>query len=121
MESLQYDLCRVPQIQGNAKWSVSLMVMVAKLFNTKAGENENRVYTGRQASLHIRHTITDKNGDAQIDAQLISCAQQHTWPRFAAEAILVFTMRTIINLLNHSTKFSNFSEHTTMYFFDGLY
>src|SRR5439155_27026646 len=43
------DLCRVSQIQGNAKWSVCFMVMVAKLFNTEASENENRVYTGRQA------------------------------------------------------------------------
>jgi predicted lipase len=121
MKTLKYDICRVSQIQRKAKWTVSLVAVIAKLLNAEASKNEDRVYTGRQTSPHIGYTITDKNGVTQIDAQFIPCSQQHTWARLAAEAILVFPMGTIIDLLNRPTKFSNFSEHTAMYFFDGLY
>jgi len=52
------------QIEGDAEWSISFVVVVAKLFNAEAGENEDRMYTSRQASPHVGHTITDKNSVA---------------------------------------------------------
>jgi hypothetical protein len=100
VEALEYDLCGMSQIQGDTEWPFSFMMMIAKLFNTQATKNEDGVYTGSQASPHIGHTITDKNGIAQINAQLIARSQQQTGTRLATETILIFSMGTIVYFLN---------------------
>ena len=87
---MEYDLCGMSQIQSDTEWPFSFVMMVAKLFNTQASKNEDRVYTGSQASPHISHTITDKNGIAQINAQLITRSQQQTGTRLATTPAMWF-------------------------------
>src|SRR5712691_10970582 len=102
------------QIFGHQKRSMSVLMMIAQLLHAQAGEHQQAMQTDSQPSPYIGHTITNKDGIAQIQAQFITCTQQHPWPWFATGTMLFPSVGTIIDFFDLPPILDNTGHHATV-------
>ena len=117
---LQDTIHSILQAQKDAKRPVRLVVMVAELFQTQAGEHQNGVHTDGLACAYIGDTITDEDGIAQVDTQFVAGTQQLARAWFTAGAIGILGVRTVIDLLYRSTHLLDSGDHPSMNLFHRL-
>src|SRR2546426_676329 len=100
---------------------MSLVGVFAQLLSTQASKYQDSGDPNCKTSMYIGDVIANKDSITQVDAQLITSAQQHPWPWFAAAAVIILCMWTIIDPLYFAAVLGNFSHHATMNVLNGFY
>jgi hypothetical protein len=95
--------------------------MLVELLSPPASKYQDCLYPCRQTGMYIGDGVTYKYGVMHVNAQFVTSAQQHAWPRLPAKAVLIFCMRAIIDALYAAARLSNFSQHEAMNFLNSFY
>src|SRR5579875_3360642 len=88
------------QAQHHQERPLGLVAMLAQLLRPQPRQDQDAADAGDQPGPHIAHAVADKDRITQVQAQFVAGAQQQAGARFAAIAMLIFPMWTIIHLLN---------------------
>src|SRR5229473_2835730 len=79
------------------------------------------MYTSSKTGAYIGHAITNKYRVVHINAQFITRLQQHARTGLATDAILIFSMWAVVNLLYPTAYFVDTSYHPSMNFLNSFY
>jgi hypothetical protein len=89
---------------------ISFVRVLTELLSAQACQYQHRGYTNCKTGANIGDTIAYEDSIIQVDAHLISRKQYHSRTRFAAAAVLIFAMWTVVYLLYSASGLRNFGK-----------
>jgi hypothetical protein len=91
--------------------AIATFLQQGKLLSPAAGQHENRRTADRQGRLHVAQGVTDQIRTGQVKAHFTGRAEQKPGTRLATGAILVRTVRAVIDRIYAAAVTDDLSAH----------